>query len=156
MRIVTLAMAVLLLVPPLHLDAVNPDVAGPSEQVLELLTRGLGLHPLLARVPSVLLAMIVSWWINRTFTFAVRQPASLAEFLRFAAVASGSNITNYAVYSALLLSGLVSWPFIALVIASAFAMAFSYAGMRFAVFRAGERGCGFGVDDRIDEDGTPT
>lgn len=107
--------------------------------VLEVLTRGGGVDPLLARVPSVLLAMTVSWWINRTFTFAVRQPASLAEFMRFAAVASGSNITNYAVYSALLLSGLVSWPLIALVIASAFAMAFSYAGMRFAVFRAGER-----------------
>ncbi|MCC6437164.1 MAG: hypothetical protein IT196_19195 [Acidimicrobiales bacterium] len=32
-------MAGLLIVPPLHLDAVNPTVAAPSEQVLELLAR---------------------------------------------------------------------------------------------------------------------
>ena len=107
--------------------------------ILELLTRGAGVHPLLARLPSVASAMAVSWWINRTLTFAVKASASLAEFLRFAAVASGSNILNYAIYSALLLLGVVSLPFIALVLASAAAMAFSYAGMRLAVFRADGR-----------------
>lgn len=107
--------------------------------VLELLTRGAGAHPLLARLPSVGLAMAVSWLINRTFTFAVRSAASLAEFLRFAAVASGSNILNYAIYSALLVLGAVLVPFQALVISSAAAMAFSYAGMRLAVFRTSRR-----------------
>ena len=107
--------------------------------VLELLTRGLGLHPLLARVPSVGLAMTVSWWINRTFTFKVSKPVSLSEYLRFAAVASGSNILNYAVFSALLLLGVVSLPLMALVLSSAVAMAFSYAGMRLGVFRSNDR-----------------
>jgi putative flippase GtrA len=73
--------------------------------------------------------------MHRRVTFNVSAPRSLAEFLRFASVALTANALNFAVYSLLL----IGWPklnyLIAIVIATAIATAFSYAGFRFGVFR---------------------
>lgn len=103
--------------------------------VLELLTRGLGVHPILARIGAIALAMVAGWLMHRTFTFAVAAPPSVAEFLRYAGVAWSASAVNYGVFVLVLLVWPTLAPLAALVVSSAVAMAFSYLGMRFAAFR---------------------
>ena len=108
--------------------------------VLSLLTRAFGVSAFVARPVGIALAMLVGWLCQRTFTFLVKTPPSLAEFARYAAVASSAAALNYAIYSAILLlaprvTDTVVPPEAALVLSSLIAMVFSYAGMKFSVFR---------------------
>ena len=102
--------------------------------VFQALAVGLSTPPLLARSVSIPIAMVVSWLINRTITFAMAGPPRLSEFLKFASVASISSLINYAVFAAIL-----QWApgrnLAAIVAATAIAMLASYAGMRLGVFR---------------------
>ena len=102
--------------------------------VLKLLTAGLGAPVLASRIASIAAAMCVAWLCHRTFTFAVRAAPSLAEFMRFAAVAWSAAAVNYAIYAVILyvMPGLA--PEAAMFCSSLVTMAVSYAGMRFAVF----------------------
>ena len=101
--------------------------------VLLLLT-GWGLSPLLARPCGISLAMIVSWWINRTVTFASTSSPSVGEFARFAAVAWFAQAVNYAIFAAVLLVRPATAPLVALIVACFIAMFVSYAGYRYGVF----------------------
>ena len=108
--------------------------------VLSLLTRAFGVSAFVARPIGIALAMVVGWLCQRTFTFLIKTPLSLAEFARYAAVASGAAALNYAIYSAILLlaplaAGSVVPPEIALFCSSMIALVFSYAGMKFGVFK---------------------
>ena len=103
--------------------------------VLAILTEQLGWPPLLARVPAIGLAMVVSWWINRTVTFAVQSRPTLLEFGKFAAVSWISVAVNYAVFAALLMVFPKLLPSFAVVAACGVSMFVSYAGFRFGVFR---------------------
>ena len=103
--------------------------------VLELLTVLLGVHPIAARLVAISLAMVAGWLMHRTFTFAVATPPSVAEFLRYAGVAWAAAALNYGVFVLILLARPDTEPLVALVVASAVAMIFSYLGMRFAAFR---------------------
>ena len=103
--------------------------------VLHVLDTWVGLSPFLARVPSIMVAMVVSFLINRTITFAVPGRPRADEFLRFAAVGWMSSALNYAVYAGVLVLRPGTWPGAATVIATAVAMITSYLGMRVAVFR---------------------
>ncbi len=102
--------------------------------VLALLTRGLGVDPLLARLAAIAVAMVAGWRAHRRLTFAVTRPASLGEFLSYAAVAWTSAAVNYAAFAAILLLRPGTDPLAALVGASLVAMTVSYLGMRFGVF----------------------
>jgi putative flippase GtrA len=103
--------------------------------VLSLLTAVVGLHPILARVAAIALAMVAGWLMHRTFTFRVRARPSLPEFLRYAGVAWTAAAVNYGVFVLIVLAYAGIEPLVALVISSAAAMAFAYIGMRFAAFR---------------------
>lgn len=103
--------------------------------ILEGLTRFAGLSPFLARPIGISIAMVVSWLINRTLTFAMRSPPSLAEFLQFAAVVWTAQLVNYLVFCAILIAVPGTAPFAALVLACLVAMFVSYTGYRFGVFR---------------------
>jgi putative flippase GtrA len=103
--------------------------------VLALLTGPLGISPFLARLLSISVAMVVSWWINRTVSFQRRDGPSLKEFGRFAGVAWTANSFNYLVFSGILLVRPVTAETLAVGIASVAAMVLSYLGMRLAVFR---------------------
>lgn len=102
--------------------------------ILSGLTRGLGLGPLVARAIAIAFAMPVTWWINRTVTFAVKSPPTLAEYLKFAVAALAGVAVNYAVYAGLveLRTGLP--PEAIVPIATLCAMVVSYTGYRFGVF----------------------
>lgn len=102
--------------------------------MLTLLTRMFGLSPFVARPFGIACAMVVSWLINRTVTFATTSPASLAEFSRFAGVSVTSQIVNYSVFAVLLLAFPVLAPELALFLACFVSMFVSYTGFRFGVF----------------------
>jgi putative flippase GtrA len=102
--------------------------------VLQTLTALFLVHPMIARVVAIALAMVAGWLMHRTFTFAVTTPPSLPEFLRYAGVAWAASAVNYAVFVVILLARSTTHPLIALVLSSVVAMVLAYVGMRFAAF----------------------
>ena len=103
--------------------------------VLKLLTSVLGLHPIVARLAAIALAMVAGWLMHRTFTFRVGGPPTLPEFVRYAGVAWTAAAVNYALFVLIVLARPATDPLVALVISSAVAMVLAYLGMRFAAFR---------------------
>src|SRR5262247_2134668 len=103
--------------------------------VLKSLTVLLGLNPIVARLFAISLAMLVGWLAHRTFTFALRAPPSLAEFVRYAAVGWTAAAVNYGVFVLVLLAWPKAEPLAALLLSSLAAMLFAYLGMRYAAFR---------------------
>ena len=107
--------------------------------ILQALTVLAEMPALVARPISILCAMVVSWLINRTITFAHPSPPTVAEFGRFAAVSWLAQAVNYAIFAAILLLRPATHPIAALVAASLVAMFVSYAGFRYGVFRKSDR-----------------
>lgn len=103
--------------------------------VLWLLTRLAGLDPYSARAIAILTAMVVAYFAHRRLTFSVSLPPSAMEFMKFASVASTANAINYAIYAGMLLLVPGCTPLQALLVASIVAMAVSYLGFRFGVFK---------------------
>ena len=102
--------------------------------VTKLLTATTALSPFAARPIAILLAMLVSWGLNRTITFAETRPPSWSEFAKFAAASFGSQLVNYLVFAAILTLRPATDTTIAIAVASAVAMFVAYAGFRFGVF----------------------
>ncbi len=96
-----------------------------------------GLHPLIGRPFAISLAMVVSWLVNRTITFAVPGPPSFREYARFAAVSWTSQAVNYTIFGAILIARPATPPLLAVVMASFVSMFVSYFGFRYGVFSHG-------------------
>ena len=103
--------------------------------VLKLLTIGLGLHPVVARLAAISAAMVTAWLAHRRFTFRLTVPPTFGEFLRYAAVGWAAAGLNYSVFAAIILGRPGIEPLYALLASSLVAMVFSYFGMRYAAFR---------------------
>ncbi|MEM7774320.1 MAG: GtrA family protein [Pseudomonadota bacterium] len=103
--------------------------------VLQLLMSLAGLAAAMARLVAIAMAMVVSWLINRTVTFAVAAPPSWPEFSKFAAASWLAQAVNYGVFL-VLLAAVPNLPApLAVVGASLVAMVVSYVGFRYGVFR---------------------
>lgn len=102
--------------------------------VLMALTQ-LGLHPIVARVFAISVAMVVGWLAHRRFTFRLASRPSLPEFARYAAVQWTVAAINYGVFVAIVLLRPAIEPLYALIASSLVATVFAYLGMRFAAFR---------------------
>ncbi|MFP5076718.1 GtrA family protein [Rhizobium sp. YIM 134829] len=100
--------------------------------LLVLITAGLG--PLPARLAAILVALTVTWLLNRSLTFGPSTRSLAAEGGRYGGVGLATSAVSFAVYSALLL--LMPWlpPILALAVGSAAAMALSYLGYSRLVF----------------------
>ena len=105
--------------------------------ILKLLTVFVGLHPFVARIIAISIAMVAGWLSHRTFTFALTTRPTVAEFLRYVTVGWLVSAINYGVFVAILLLRPTTEPLVALVASSLVAMVFAYFGMRFAAFRVG-------------------
>ena len=103
--------------------------------VLAALTRGLGIDPFSARIIAIACAMVVGFFAHRRISFAIATPPTLSEFAKFLSVAFSASVLNYAVYAGVLLLRPGTDPLIAMFFATAIAMAFSYVGYRFGVFK---------------------
>ena len=102
--------------------------------VTKLLTATTPLSPFAARPIAIFLAMLVSWGLNRTITFAEIRPPSWTEFSKFAAASFGGQVVNYLVYVAILTWRPATDTTLAIAVASGVAMFVAYAGFRFGVF----------------------
>jgi putative flippase GtrA len=108
--------------------------------VLHVLDEIMGISPLLARPFSIMTAMVVSWYINRTITFAMESRPSISEFLQFAAVVWFAQAVNYLIFAAIMLARPDTPNPLAVALASLVSMCVSYMGYRFGVFRTSGKG----------------
>lgn len=113
------------------LTALGVDVG-----LTELLVTWGGVSAFAARPVGIVCAMLASWAINRTVTFAVEAPPTWGEFVKFAGASLASQVVNYLVFAAILLAYPAAPPAAAIVAASAVAMFVAYAGFRFGAFRS--------------------
>lgn len=104
--------------------------------VLQMGVHLLHLHPLAARLIAISCAMVGGWLAHRTMTFALRSRPTLAEFIRYAAVAWTTAAINYGTFAIILLGRPGTQPLLALVGSSLVATVFAYLGMRYGAFRA--------------------
>lgn len=113
-----------------------------DETMLALMHGGLGLHPLLARVISILTAMSFTWWGNRVLTFhthAAQGPAAiLREWLRFVAANAVGALINYGAFAALLRTAPAPLDnaYLAAAIGVGVGLVFNFTLSRIFVFRA--------------------
>ena len=87
-----------------------------------------GLHPLVARGISLVIATLVTWRFNRTLTFEATGRRQHEEALRYAIVTAIAQGTSYGVFAVLVLTVLSSVPQIAILIGSAIGALVSYKG----------------------------
>ncbi len=111
------------------LSALATDAA-----ILQVLTIGAGLGPLVARPFGIACALVVSWWINRSVAFAITTPPTWTEFAKFTLASAAAFTVNYLVFAAILLAYPAVHPVLAIVFASVISMFVSYAGYRLGVF----------------------
>ncbi|SRR5579885_1031685 len=107
--------------------------------VLTVEVHGFGLDPILARGPSFLAAVTVTWLANRTHTFAgLRRHSAAAEYRRYVTTQTLGAMVNLAVYALAL--GVSAWcarvPVAGLALGSAVGLTVNYALARRYVFAA--------------------
>ena len=86
----------------------------------------------IARLPALATSMLFTWLANRHFTFAVNTGRTFSEAVRYVVVALFFATTNYGVYFFLVMNGLM--PAIAVMLATAAQIFFSFLGYRHIVF----------------------
>jgi putative flippase GtrA len=107
--------------------------------VLKVLAAVFGFHPVLARVVSLLLALVTSWLLQRRFTFRLTTPPTFAELLRYLGVQSTVAAINYGIFVLILVLWPAIDPLLALAVSCIIGMFFSYFGIRFGAFRHSHR-----------------
>lgn len=102
--------------------------------LLWALTKHAGLDPYSARLVSFLVALLITWMLNSTFTFKTPYKRGKRQFGAYVTVQVTSFGLNYTIYSWFVWLDLTA-PLIALVIASVIAMFYSFTAMNFWVFK---------------------
>jgi putative flippase GtrA len=97
------------------------------------------INPLLSKAIAFVPAATVTWWWNRSHTFAARQSGRplLAEWAHWLVLMSGGWVVNYLCYWGLLsaFSSLAKWPGLAAGISSLIAAAVNFLSARTLLFR---------------------
>ncbi len=100
---------------------------------------GLGVAPLLARLPAIFAALFVTWRLNRALAFAPAADGPLAEFGRYLMVSAGGAGLNMLVYMLIVAAAPANGApvaGVAVVCGSAAAMLFNFLGYRSFAFGA--------------------
>ena len=111
--------------------------------VLVALVHGFGVDPILARVFSFSIAVVVTFELNRGWSFgAIRQQRLFTALATYLAVQGVGFLCNLAVYTAAIftLPAPFNAPLFCLAIASLAGLVINYAGARHLVFRTSGRG----------------
>jgi putative flippase GtrA len=98
------------------------------------LLMGYAPRPLVMRVFSLAVATLVTWRLNRALTFDRSGRPQGEEALRYAAVTAASQGTSYAVFAALVLTVLGTFPQAAIVVGAAIGALVAYNGHRLFAF----------------------
>ncbi len=89
-----------------------------------------------ARALSLALATLVTWFLNRLFTFAPSGRGPLHELIRYVAVALVAQGFNYGLFLALVRFDAGAHPLICLVVSAVATAALSFTGQNFIAFRS--------------------
>ncbi len=106
--------------------------------VLQALVSLAGWGPIGARAVAIPVAVLATWLLNRTITFAQAQAGPvLASLVRYAAVSAVGASVNFIVYSALVFASqaMAAMPIVPLGIASIVALIVNYLGSKHFAFR---------------------
>lgn len=93
-----------------------------------------GLGPFIARVPAIVAAMIVTWFVSRGGIFGRLGHSPATSGFRYWAIGITSALVNYAIYATLIYRAPFLQPIIAVVFASLAAIAYSTFGYSRFVF----------------------
>ena len=97
-----------------------------------------GMDPVPARCLSIGCALVSTWLVNRSLTFADRAPSrpNLPEFLRYASASMLALLVNFAIYWLLLRwQGIFTqWPVLAVALATAVSMCVNFVSYFKVVF----------------------
>jgi putative flippase GtrA len=105
--------------------------------VLSLLVHGFGIGPIIARGPSFLSAVTVTWLLNRAYTFhGLRAQPIGAQYVRYLAAQGVGALTNLGVYASAIYAFAICAriPVLALALGSAVALVVNYLLLRLFVF----------------------
>lgn len=102
--------------------------------LLLLISAGTG--PFVGRIISILLAMFITWRLNRAFTFEASQGSQVSEAGRYFSVATGVAALNYLLYAGLLLLVPACPPLVATAAATTVCTFISFTGYGRIAFRA--------------------
>ena len=104
--------------------------------VLYLLIYGLGFVPTVARIISASCSITISWILHRSYTFGPSVHRPLREYKRYVFGSLLSFIINLSTYIILIEKWVIFWqyPILALILATAASMNFSYLFMKKIVF----------------------
>lgn len=98
---------------------------------------GMGVDPFTARVFAIILAVLITWRLNRVMTFGESETSQASEGLRYGIVAAASAGVNYSCYAAIMLAFPACMPAFAIALATGVSMFVSYIGFsRFAFQKA--------------------
>lgn len=114
-------------------------LVGGSAFVVDAGVLWVGVHvfdfnPFVARMGSILLAMVVGWWGHRSITFAAPGAPSWREFGGYVWLSAWVVALNYAVFAGCVWAGM--GPILAVGLASGVSMVANFCGMRWGLFRA--------------------
>lgn len=105
--------------------------------VLSLLVHGFGIGPIMARGPSFLSAVTVTWALNRAYTFhGLKAHPIGAQYVRYLAAQGVGALTNLGVYAAAIfaIALCARFPVLALAPGSVAALVVNYVLLRLFVF----------------------
>jgi putative flippase GtrA len=105
--------------------------------VLTLMVNGLGWGPYSARLLSFAVAVTVTWYLNRRWTFASHASVrKKAEYARYFTVQSAGALLNLGIYGLCLETYplMAAYPVLALAIGSAVALFFNFFAAKYLVF----------------------
>lgn len=88
-----------------------------------------------ARIVAIAMALIVTWSLNRHFTFGKSDRHVAVEGARYGTVGVIGSFINYGIYTSLLIAFRDLDPFVAMMAGSASATVFSYTGYSKLVFK---------------------
>jgi putative flippase GtrA len=105
-----------------------------TDIVLFTLAAMQGVHPLAAGLLALVAATILTWRLNRTFTFDRSGRHQGEEAMRYAAVTAAAQGTSYAIFAVLAMTVLAALPQAAIIAGAAVGALISYNGHRLFAF----------------------
>jgi putative flippase GtrA len=93
-----------------------------------------GVHPLVAGLLALAAATLLTWRLNRRFTFERSGRRQGEEAMRYAVVTAAAQGTSYAVFAALVVTVLAALPQAAIIAGAAVGALISYNGHRLFAF----------------------
>jgi len=94
----------------------------------------LGLHPLLAGLAALVAATVLTWRLNRIFTFKRTGRGQRDEAVRYAAVTAAAQSTSYIVFAILASTVFAGVPQVAILVGAGVGAVVSYNGHRLFAF----------------------